>query len=120
MLRKALCLLTLAGLSCLFAYPQDKEARDRLAAAHAQYYTPTTSGLKSFHCEASIDWRAMISRFAGADIPEDNPVLKMLQTVHLAVTDDLHGKGSLEWTNDSEPPENKKATMQQMRDALQT
>jgi len=119
MFRKILLLLALTCLSCAYARAEDKEARDRLAAAHAQYYTPTASGLKSFHCDASIDWRAMLSRFAGTDIPEDNPVLNMLKTVHLAITDDLHGKGSLEWTNTAEPPDNKKAAMQQMQDGLQ-
>ncbi len=48
---------------------QDKAARDRLFAAHAQYYTPTTSGLKSFHCEASIDWKAMLTGFSGKRDP---------------------------------------------------
>jgi hypothetical protein len=75
---------------------QDKAARDRLFAAHAQYYTPTTGGLKSFRCEATIDWQAMLTRFSGNQIPEDNPMLKYLRTVHLSVVDQLHGKGSLE------------------------
>ena len=71
-------LLVAAFLACLSSYSQDKEARDRLSAAHAQYYTPTVSGLKSFQCDASIDWKAMLSRFSGADIPDDSPVLKLL------------------------------------------
>jgi len=62
-------------------HAQDKAARDRLFAAHAQYYTPTASGLKSFRCEATIDWKAMLTRFSGTAIPEDNPKLKYLQTV---------------------------------------
>jgi hypothetical protein len=98
---------------------QDKEVRSRLAAAHAQYYTPTVKGLKSFHCDASIDWKAMLSRFSGTDIADDNPALKFLQTVHLAVNDDLHGKGELEWTNTAEPPADRKPGMQQMQEGLQ-
>jgi hypothetical protein len=99
---------------------QDKAARDRLFAAHAQYYTPTTSGLKSFRCEATIDWKAMLTRFSGKEIPEDNPMLKYLRTVHLSVVDQLKGKGSLEWNDTFVPPEEKEAAAKQMRDGLQT
>jgi hypothetical protein len=98
---------------------QDKAATDRLFSAHAQYYTPTASGLKSFHCEATIDWKAMLTRFSGAEIPEDNPMLKYLRTVHLSVVDQLNGKGSLEWADTGVPPEGKEAGMKQMRDGLQ-
>jgi hypothetical protein len=99
---------------------QDKTARGRLFAAHSLYYTPTTSGLKSFHCEATIDWKAMLIRFSGAEIPEDSPVLKYLRTVHLSVVDQLKGKGSMEWSDTGVPPEGKEEGMKQMRDGLQT
>jgi hypothetical protein len=98
---------------------QDKEARNRLASAHAQYYTPTVSGLKSFHCDALIDWKAMLTRLSGTEVPDDNPALTFLRTVHLAVDDSLHGKGELEWTNMADPPSEKKAAMQQMQEGLQ-
>jgi hypothetical protein len=107
-------------LSCVSLLAQDKEARNRLVEAHAQYYTPTTSGLKSFHCDASIDWKAMLSRFSGSDVADDNPALKFLQTVHLAVNDDLRGKGGLEWTTDVEPPAERKAGLGRMQDGMQT
>jgi hypothetical protein len=71
---------------------QDKTAADRLIAAHGQYYTPTASGLRSFHCEATIDWKAMLARFGPAEIPDDNPTLKYLQTVHLC-RGSTQGKG---------------------------
>lgn len=99
---------------------QDKSARDRLFAAHALYYTPTASGLKSFRCEAAIDWKAMLTRLSGTEIRADNPALKYLQTVNLFVVDQLKGKGSLEWNDTSAPPEGKEAAMKQMRDGLQT
>jgi hypothetical protein len=99
---------------------QDKAARDRLFVAHAQYYTPTASGLKSFRCEAAIDWKTMLRRLSGKDIPEDNPVLKYLQTVHLSVVDELKGKGSLEWNDTAVPPAGKEAVAKQMHDGLQT
>jgi hypothetical protein len=110
-------------ISCLCSTPiraQDKAARDRLFAAHAQYYTPTASGLKSFRCEATIDWRTMLTRLSGTEISEDNPVLKYLQTVRLSVVDQLKGKGSLEWNDTAVPPNGKEAAMKQMREGLQT
>jgi hypothetical protein len=118
--RRILPLLALVCLGCLCAQAQDQEARDRLFAAHAQYYTPTASGLKSFHCDAAIDWKAMLSRLSGTDIPDDNAALKFLLGVHLAVNDDLRGKGSLEWNHPEEPPESKKAAILQIQEGLQT
>jgi len=117
---KSLFLLALAWLSSMSLFAQDKESRNRLSAAHAQYYTPTASGLKSFHCEASLDWKAMLSRFSGTDITDDNPALKFLQTVHLAVSDDLRGKGELEWTATVEPSADRHSAMEQLREGLQT
>jgi hypothetical protein len=113
----------IVAITCLCStstLAQDKAARDRLREAHAQYYTPTASGLKSFRCEATIDWKAMLARFSGAEIPEDNPMLKYLQTVHLSVVDQLKGKGSMEWSDTGIPPEGKEENVQQMRGGLQT
>jgi TonB family protein len=99
---------------------QDKAASDRLSAAHAQYYTPTANGLKSFQCAAKIDWKAMLMSFSETDIPEDNPTLKYLQTVQLSVMDQLKGKGSMEWIDRGAPPEGKEEAVKKMRDWLQT
>ncbi|HWG20039.1 MAG TPA: hypothetical protein VG225_05865 [Terracidiphilus sp.] len=99
---------------------QDKALRDRLFVARGQYYTPTASGLKSFHCEAAIDWKAMLSRLSGTDIPDDNPILKYLQTVHLSVADELRGQGSLEWTTNAVPPEGKEEAIRQMQEGFHT
>jgi hypothetical protein len=99
---------------------QDKGAIDRLSSAHAQYYTPTASGLKSFRCEAAIDWKAMLTRLSGKEIPDDNPALKYLQTVHLSVADELNGQGSMDWTSSDVPPEGKEEGFKQMREGLQT
>jgi hypothetical protein len=95
-------------------------ASDRLFTARAQYYTPTANGLKSFHCEATIDWKAFLTRARGIDIPEDNPVVKYLETIHLSVVDQLKGKGSLEWSETTVPPEGQAENVKLMRDGLQT
>lgn len=71
-------LLAVVCLGCASLFAQDKSARNRLSSAHAQYYTPTTAGLKSFHCDASIDWKAMLTRVTGAEIPDESPGLKYL------------------------------------------
>lgn len=101
-------------------HSQETEARQRLFAAHALYYTPTTNGLKSFHCDAAIDWKAMLTRLTGKDIADDNPGLQFLRTVHLSVDDELKGDGSLGWTDTVPPPAGREAAMDQTRHGLQT
>ena len=99
---------------------QEKSPRDRLTVAHAMYYTPTASGLTSFHCDAAIDWKEMLTRFGGKEIPDDNPALIYLKTVHLSVANDLRGKGSLEWASTAEPPAGREDALKRMREGLQT
>jgi hypothetical protein len=106
-------------IGCTLLVAQDKSARDRLSSAHAQYYTPTTKGLKSFQCDASIDWKAMLTRVTGSEIPDDAPGLKYLQAIHLSVADDLHGNGSLEWNSPAPLPEGKEDAINQTREGLQ-
>lgn len=122
MTRKISTLLfsALLCLVCASLFSQERDPRARLTAAHALYYTPTASGLKSFHCEAAIDWKSMLTRLSGVDIPDDNPALKYLQTVQLSVDDELRGNGSLGWTSDSEAPQNKANAIKQIREGLQT
>lgn len=121
------CALVLAVTFLPFSIPVRSQepdtshaASDRLSTARAMYYTPTAQGLKSFQCEAAIDWKALLTRIGGAEIPDDNPVLKYLQTVHLSVVDQLRGSGSMEWTETEAPPVGKEQAVKQMRDGLQT
>lgn len=113
-------LLLIGFVSGASALAQDSAARNRMFAAHAQYYTPTASGLKSFQCETTIDWKATLGRFSGTEISDENPFLKYLQTVHLSVTDQLKGKGTMEWTSASAPPAGKEEGANEMRDGFQT
>lgn len=117
--RMYLACAALAGASCIPLLAQEKSARDRLAAAHGQYYTPTASGLKSFHCDATMDWRGMLTRFTGTEIPDDNPALKFLNAVKLGVSDDLRGKGGLEWTEPGPPPAGREDSIKQTREGFQ-
>jgi hypothetical protein len=109
-------IICLCGASTL---AQDNTARDRLFAAHGPYYTPTASGLKSFQCDAAMDWKDILSRFGGTEIADDNPVLRYMQTIHLSVVDELKGQGSLEWSETGAPPEGKEAAVKQMREGFQ-
>jgi hypothetical protein len=117
---KLFLLLLIGFVSSTSALAQDSAARNRMFAAHAQYYTPTASGLKSFQCDATIDWKAMLGRFSGTEISDENPYLIYLQTVHLSVADELKGKGSMEWTSAGAPPAGKEEGAKQIRDGLQT
>jgi hypothetical protein len=108
----------LAGLSCFSLYAQEKSPHDRLVAAHGQYYTPTASGLKSFHCRATVDWKGLLSRTAGSEIPDDAPALIYLNAVHLSVSDDLRGESTLEWTDGSAPPPGLEDALKQVREGL--
>lgn len=115
--------LFLSGVVCLCCHSltaQEDSPRDRLLAAHGQYYTPTASGLKSFHCDGVIDWKAMLTRLSATDIAEDNPAVQFLRTVHISVVDELKGKGSLAWTNSTPPPAGKEEGISQIRNGLQT
>ncbi len=116
----SLLLVAVASLCGTSTLAQDKAAINRLTLAHGQYYTPTASGLKSFHCEATIDWKALLERISGAKLPDDNPALGYLQTVHLSVEDQLKGKGSIEWSDTSIPPKGAEEGVHQMRGGLQT
>jgi hypothetical protein len=123
MIHKKFCLLLLAVVCLRFGSPllaQNNSARERMIAAHGAYYTPTASGLKSFRCDATIDWKAMLQRLTGTEIPDENPGLKYLQTVHLSVADELRGRGALEWTTASVPPAGKEETVKQLQAGLQT
>ncbi len=107
-----------ACLACALLPAQEKSPRERLAAAHAQYYTPTTAGLKSFHCDATVDWKGMLSRFSGKDIADDNPMLVYLNSARLTISDDLHGKGEMQWTEGGAPPAGKEAAAKQISEGF--
>jgi len=113
-------ILGVLGLLCVPLCAQESSPRSRLLAARAQYYTPTARGLQSFHCDAAIDWKAMLTRMTGKDIGDDNPGLQFLRTVNLSVVDDLKGNGSLEWTNTVPLPVGKEEGLNQVREGLQT
>lgn len=93
---------TLALLSQA-ALPQSPKLEDRLVAARALYYTPTTAGLESFGCKVSIDWKGFLANASGKEIKDDNPALKYLNSVQLTTQDRLRGGGSLEWSSAEAP-----------------
>jgi hypothetical protein len=69
----------------------------RLQQARALYYTPTTSGLKNFHCDVTVDWKDLFSRFGGGDLPSTDPHLLYFNAIKLSLDDNLTGAGNLNW-----------------------
>lgn len=110
--------VALACLLPLSASAQQNHAAERLLTARALYYTPTAAGLQSFHCTVSMDWKDLLTRFSGKEIPDDNPALVYLKTVQLSATDQLRGKGVLEWVDTTPAPDNLKSSTGQLRDGL--
>jgi hypothetical protein len=121
-MRKLACsVLTLACLSFLHlsSTAQQNTPAYRLTLARGTYYTPTANGLDSFHCAASMDWKDYVTRFAGKDVQANSAFLAYVDTVHLSVSDDLQGAGSLQWTAATAPPEAIKPNVAQVRDGLE-
>lgn len=103
----------------LTATAQKPTPADRLARARATYYTPTANGLTSFNCDLIFDWKDLLTRAGGVDVPDDNPMLRYLNATHLSVTDDLHGKAVLDWSNTATLPDGKEASVAQMKGGLE-
>jgi hypothetical protein len=97
--------LSLLLLCAVAASAQQNKAADRLLQARSLYYTPTTAGLKSFHCAVAFDWKSFLNAFSKTPVGDDNPALLYLSTTRLSVLDDVAGKGELVWTDTTVPPQ---------------
>jgi len=63
------------------------------------YYTPTTAGLRSFSCDARLDWHGILERAsAGKTIPADAPAVVYLNKVKISFTATMDGKSNIDWT----------------------
>lgn len=91
-------------LAALGSRAQETSPNDKLLAARVLYYTPTAQGLDSFHCRLQPDWKGLLAQFSDKPVRDADPYLRFLSSVHLAVSDDLHGQGQLEWSEWSRPP----------------
>lgn len=108
--------------AALFSAPlhaQQNNASDRLLMAHAMYYTPTTSGLRSFRCDVHFDWKGLLAQYGKQPIPDDSPVIVYLQQTRMSTYDELKGPGSLQFTNAATMPEAQAAAIQQMQHGMQ-
>jgi len=97
---------------------QQLNAPARLLAARKLYYTPTNSGLRSFHCGVYVDWKAMLTRFSGGAVADDNPFLVYLNSVQMSVDDTLDGDGKLTWVDTTSPPVSLQKSRDQMHDGM--
>ena len=118
LLAAALPLLATAALAQQTSTGQLLNAPARLREARKLYYTPTAKGLTFFHCNATVDWKAMLTRFSGNPVPDSNPFLIYLNSVRMEVSDNLDGDGKLTWTDTSTAPANLQASRDQMRNGL--
>jgi hypothetical protein len=121
-----LAILTLAPLAARSQssaaappHPASSAGTAKLTAARALYYTPTTQGLQSFRCTVDFDWKDMLTRYSGATVPDDNPFLQYLRSIHLAISDDLRGAGQLEWTTAISPPASQEDSAAKMKEGMQ-
>lgn len=115
---------TLSVLPALFlavhgASAQSAKPEVRLTAARAMYYTPTTTGMESFSCKVSVDWKQVLTHLSGKDVQDDNPILKYFNSLQLNTRDKLRGEGSLDWSSADAPPQSIAAPVTQMRQGIQ-
>jgi len=116
--RAMLLVVALPLLAVAAPAQQTLNAPARLLAARKLYYTPTAQGLKSFRCTAMVDWKAMLTRFSGSPVADNNPFLVYLKSVQFAVKDNLDGDGTLTWTDTTSPPADLQKSRDQMHDGL--
>jgi hypothetical protein len=79
-------------------HPASNPAQD-LSAARATYYTPTTDGLQSFHCDVTNNWKLILN-----DVSADDPFLAWLTQVSISLDDNLKTGGKATWTSAKPPP----------------
>ena len=90
------CLLACSPLHTA-AQAQAPTPASRIEQARTLYYTPTSAGLKSFHCDVTVDWKDLLARFGAGDLPATDPTLVYLQSLKLSLDDNLTGVGGLNW-----------------------
>ena len=95
-LAAAVCLITPSLLQTAHGQTAP-DAQTRINQAKALYYTPTSTGLKSFHCDVTVDWKDLLARFGAAGLPDTDPHLVYLNSIKLSLDDNLTGTGSLNW-----------------------
>jgi hypothetical protein len=103
----------------LQATAQKLSPEDRMTQVRSTYYIPTESGLASFHCDISLDWKELLVRFGNTPVADDNPYLHYLNSARLSVTDELSGKTVLSWSNTGTPPAGTEKAAMQMRSGIE-
>jgi hypothetical protein len=109
--------LILLALPALTYAQAQKTPAAQLIDARATYYTPTTAGLRSLHCDIGFDWKAFLTEAGGKPVADDNPAVTYLKTVHLAVDDSLQGQGTLAW-HETAPANDMRANVDQLHTAF--
>lgn len=80
------------------------------------YYTPTTAGLRSFSCHATIDWRAVLQNAAaGKELAANDPRILYLNQNSLSFRLKLDGDTEVVWNSPPGPPPGNAAAFDQMK-----
>jgi hypothetical protein len=95
-----------------------KEKTSLLLAAKARYYNLQSIGVKGFGCDVDVDWNSLFASAAGKEPAADDPMMKYLQAARLSFTNDLRGKGKVEWALKGVPPEGKEKAADELRSSL--
>jgi hypothetical protein len=91
-----------------------KEQTQLLTNARAQYYNLRAAGLKSFSCNATVDWDALFTAINGKAIPADDPFMQYLRNSHLSVTSDLSSHADVSWVSTGTPPKDREESAERL------
>jgi hypothetical protein len=98
--------------------PPDKKAF--VQQLRRLYYTPTTAGLRSFSCDARLDWHGVLERAAaGKTIAADDPRVVYLNQVKISFTASLDGKSKIDWVSPDGTFPGDPAALDKMKNGMQ-
>ncbi len=106
----ALCILS----STMYA----QETRSPAAAfskARALYDTPVDRGLQSFTCDVAFDWKDFLVKATSAPVQDTDERLAYLRSIHLTISDDLNGAGTLHWAAPTTAPDASEDSIAKLR-----
>ncbi|HEX5234048.1 MAG TPA: hypothetical protein VFW25_01825 [Silvibacterium sp.] len=84
------------------------------------YNTPTTAGLRSVSCRATVDWRGVLQSAAvGKDVAENDPRLVYLNQVSISFRFRLDGNSEANWDAPSGPVPGDAAALRRMKEGTE-
>ena len=99
-----------------------QEVRSPAAAfskARALYDTPADRGLASFRCDVMFDWKDFLTKATSAPVQDADERFLYLRSIHLTITDDLNGAGTLHWAAPTTAPAASEDSIAKLRGGLE-